>query len=112
MDYLQGVKDEFVSEQLTPVPGTIDMARMAAGEPGLPRQFKWRNETIEIARVVRTWRGMGPCSHGSGETYLRRHGYEVETTAGMTLTIYFDRQPRTRSRKARWWLYTVRRTGA
>ena len=99
--------ERFVSEALEPVAGTFDTARMAAGEPGLPRAFMWHGRTVEIARVVRTWRQTGPCTHGSGERYVRKHWYEVEAASGETMKIYFDRQPQTGRKTTRWWLFTV-----
>lgn len=46
--------ERFVSEPIQPVTATYDTARMAAGEPGLPRAFTWRGRTIEVAAVLRT----------------------------------------------------------
>lgn len=94
----------FVSEKLEPVVATADTLRMAAGEPGLPRLFRWRGETIEVTAVLRSWRETGPCSHGSPERYVRKHWYEVATAAHDILTIYFDRQPRKGRKEGRWWL--------
>jgi len=34
-----------------PVAATCDTSRMAMGEPGLPGEFIWHDETIRIARV-------------------------------------------------------------
>jgi len=99
--------EEFVSEAIQPVAETIDVAPMAIGEPGLPRQFRWRTRTIHIARVLRTWRETGPCHHGSGEKYVRKHWFEVLTDAGERLKIYFERQARSRKDRSRWWLYTI-----
>ena len=65
------------------------------GEPGFPSQFIWRGETIEIEQVVRSWRDTGPCRNGSDEQYVRKHWYEVVTSSGARMTIYFDRQART-----------------
>ena len=97
----------FVSQAIQPVKGSFDTARMAAGEPGLPRRFRWGGRTIEIAEVVRTWRSTGPCRHGSGEKYVRRHWYEAVTVDGARVTVYFDRQPRVRNPRIRWWLFTI-----
>jgi|SRR5580704_8336582 hypothetical protein len=99
--------DQFVGEVITPETETCDAASMAAGEPGLPRQFAWRGETVRVAAVVRAWRETGPCHHGSGETYVRKHWYEVVTTAGVTMKLYFERQSRGGRKGARWWLYSV-----
>lgn len=61
----------FVSESMIPVAETSDTARMAVGEPGLPREFVWRGRTISIKAVLRTWRETGRCRHGSPEMYVR-----------------------------------------
>jgi hypothetical protein len=103
--------EEFVGEAIQPVAETIDTSRMAMGQPGLPRQFRWRTEVVTIARVVSTWRETGPCRHGSGEQYVRKHWFEVETDSGATMKIYFERQARSaKKRKERWWLFSVERS--
>ena len=100
------MKEKFILAPLEAVAGTIDPARMSIGEPGLPRQFRRGRETIQIARVLSTWRETGPCRHGSGERYARKHWFEVETDTGDRMKIYFERQARG-ARKQRWWLHTV-----
>jgi hypothetical protein len=100
--------EQFVGEAIRPVLATCDTSRMAAGEPGLPQVFVWRRETIEIAGLVRSWRETGPCRNGSGEAYVRKHWYEVVTSSGSRMRIYFERQARTRgNRGQRWWLFSV-----
>lgn len=99
--------EKFVSEPIKPVVETFDTDRMATGEPGLPRQFEWRGHTVEVKAVRRTWRDTGPCRHGSGEQYVRKHWFEVETVADGTMKIYFDRQPRGGRKAPRWWLFSV-----
>jgi hypothetical protein len=101
--------EQFISEKIEPVVETIDAARMSTGGPGLPRQFRWRSQTVEIARVINIWRETGPCHHGSDERYARKHWFEVLTVSGDTMKIYFERQPRSRSSKSRWWLFTIER---
>lgn len=101
------MRERFVSEAIIPVVATSDTLRMAAGEPGLPREFLWRGRTIEIAAVIRTWHETGRCSHGSPEKYVRRHWFEVTTTCGETMKIYFERQPRRGQKGARWWLFSI-----
>ncbi len=102
--------EQFISTAIEPVVGTFDAARMSTGEPGLPRQFRWGSQTIQIARVLRTWRETGPCHHGSGEAYVRKHWFEALTDSGEIMKIYFDRQPRSRKKnKIRWWLFTIDR---
>jgi hypothetical protein len=100
--------EQFVSEAITPVGQTVNTRLMASGEPGLPGRFAWRGTEYTIAAVLRTWKQSGPCHHGSGERYLRKHWFEVLTTSGHRMTIYFERQARRgSSAKARWWLYTA-----
>jgi phosphoribosylglycinamide formyltransferase-1 len=98
--------EQFIGEAIKPVAGTFDANGMSAGGPGLPRQFSWRRQVFTVARVFKTWRDTGPCHHGSGEQYVRKHWFEVLTDSGETMTIYFERQARSRS-KNRWWLYTI-----
>jgi hypothetical protein len=99
--------EQFISEAITPVVTTCDTSRMAAGEPGLPRQFLWRGETIEITDVLRSWRETGKCRHGSPELYVRKHWYEVATSSKGTMKIYFQRQPRRGQKSSRWWLFSI-----
>jgi len=101
------VSEQFVSERIAPVTDSHDTSAMALGEPGLPQVFTWRGETVRVASVLRTWRDTGPCRHGSGERYVRKHWYEVETTDGRRMKIYFDRTPRGRARSPRWWLFSI-----
>ena len=98
----------FVSEAIEPVVETCDTRRMAAGEPGLPRAFRWREEMVQVTTVLRSWRTTGPCTHGSPERYVRKHWYEVATADHGILTLYFDRQPRRSRRESRWWLFSQR----
>ncbi len=106
--------ERFVSEAIEPVVATSDTARMAAGEPGLPSEFVWRGRTIQVTAVLRTWRDLGKCDHGSTDMYVRKHWYEISTASDGVMRIYFDRQPRLpagrhgRGRKeGRWWLFSI-----
>ncbi|MDB5306359.1 MAG: putative cytosolic protein [Gemmataceae bacterium] len=99
--------EQFVGDPLIPVVATCDPARMAAGEPGLPRRFLWRDQDVEVTAALRSWRETGPCWAGSGERYVRKHWYEIVTTLG-TMKVYFDRQARGGPKAARWWLFSVR----
>lgn len=99
--------EQFISEPIKPVVVTCDTARMAAGEPGLPREFIWRGRTIRVVNVLRTWRETGKCHHGSAELYVRKHWFEVETNSFGSIKIYFDRQPRSKNRVERWWLFSI-----
>ena len=38
---------------------------------------------------------------------VRWHWFEVEAQDGETMKLYFDRQPRSRQKGRRWWLFSV-----
>jgi hypothetical protein len=97
--------EQFIGEAIKPVADTFDAGGMSTGGPGLPRQFRWREQVLTVSRVLKTWREAGPCHHGSNESYVRKHWFEVLTESRETMTIYFERQARSKS-KQRWWLYT------
>jgi hypothetical protein len=99
--------EQFISESIEPVSGTIDATRMSRGEPGLSRQFRWRSEIITITQILSTWKETGPCHHGSGEQYVRKHWFEALTDTGVKMKIYFERQARSAKSKKRWWLFSI-----
>jgi hypothetical protein len=102
--------EEFVSEPIEPVAGTFDTTGMTRGEPGLPQRFVWRDTEYTVAQVLEVWKEDSPCRHGSGEMYLRKHWFKVATEQGPIMTLYFERQARSRpQRKTRWWLFTIER---
>jgi hypothetical protein len=97
--------DTFVSEPVTPTPGTFDASAMSRGEPGLPREFTWRGKTYHVLTLLRTWKTSTP---ERGELYLRRHWYEVQTTSGERMTLYCERQTKNAKKpKQRWYLYSI-----
>lgn len=100
--------ERFVDEAITPVVATADTARMAAGEPGVPRAFVWQGRRVDVVAVLRSWRETGRCHHGSPEMYVRKHWYEVETAADGIMKIYFERQQRRGKKGPRWWLFSIR----
>ena len=91
-----------VSEALVPGTSYLDTAALSAGEPPLPRSFRWGTDELEIATLVRTWRSTNT---DRGDTSLARHWYEVQTSDARTAVIYFDRKARRGA--ARWWLYSI-----
>lgn len=98
----------FVSEPITPVAGSMDSGMMATGEPGLPMRFTWRGREYSVAEVLETWRETGPCRHGSGEQYARKHWFRLRTRDGSEMRLYFERQPASRKQaKARWFLHSI-----
>lgn len=103
--------DEFVSETITPHKGVFDTAAMAAGEPGLPRGFTWRDESFDVVERLESWKQSGPEKGRShGERYLRRHYYRLRMSDGAIWTVYFTRQPQqSGSARQRWFLYSIER---
>jgi hypothetical protein len=101
----------FVSEPITPLEGSFDPAMMARGKPGLPHKFRWRKEEWEVVELLGSWKEHGDCAHGSGERYVRKHGYRVRTTDGTIFQIYFQRSfGRGKFRmNSRWWIYSMER---
>ena len=100
--------EEFISEEIVPVAGTSDPAAMAMGAPGLPDRFTWRDTEYAVAEVLKAWKESGPDKGHTAEIYLRKHWFEIRTTDGAIMTIYFERQARSkRQTKKRWWLYSV-----
>ncbi|HUT58324.1 MAG TPA: DUF6504 family protein [Phycisphaerae bacterium] len=100
--------EQFVSEPITPVPGTADVRAMARGEPGLPGRFTWRGREYRVAEVIQSWKTSGPCRSGGGEVYLRRHWHKILTEPCQVMKVYCERQARSSRRpKARWWLYSI-----
>ena len=99
---------EFICEPLTPEAGTADTAAMSHGEPGLPRSFTRRGRRYTVAEVLRAWKTSSrEGGRPEGNLYLRRHWYRFATGTGEVLTVYFDRQSRSRNSLRRWWLYTI-----
>lgn len=98
---------QFVGKALKPVAGTFDAARMAAGGPGLPEAFMRGNSCVRIARVLNAWRETVPCRNGSGERYVGKHWFDVQTEDGETMRLYFERRARGRALSDRWWLFSV-----
>ncbi|MEZ6192163.1 MAG: DUF6504 family protein [Phycisphaerales bacterium] len=52
--------EQFISEPITPVPGTFDPQAIAMGEPGLPARFVWRGEEYRVDEVLTVWKTSGP----------------------------------------------------
>lgn len=80
---------------------------MIAGEPLVPHALVWRGTTYPVLAVLQTGRGLGPCTHGSDERYVRKHWYRFATTGGLVFRVYFERRARTGSSFKRWWLYSI-----
>jgi hypothetical protein len=99
----------FVSEAIVPVDASFDTGGMAQGEPGLPQRFRWRKNEYAVAEVLERWKEHGDCRHGSGERYVRKHGYRVRTTNGTAMNLYFQRSAGRGKlpAKSRWWIHSI-----
>jgi hypothetical protein len=93
--------EQFISEPLSAVAGSRDVAAMSRGEPGLPAAFIWRDQRLEILHILETWKTNTP---GEKQVYLRRHWYRLRLTDGSTATVYCLRQAKRGS--PRWWIYS------
>ncbi|QQE11040.1 cytoplasmic protein [Planctomycetota bacterium] len=98
--------EQFVSEPITPKPGTFNASAIARGEPGLPTHFTWRKEEYRVDEILEVWKA-STAEGGSGEMYLRRHYFKVRTTSRHVMTLYCERQQKRKNAKARWFLYTM-----
>ena len=83
--------EEFIIEDIKPVVNAFDTKLMASGTPGLAREFIWRGQKVTVTDTLRTWKTTGPCRHGSGDQYVRRHWFEVKTAGHGTMKIYFNK---------------------
>jgi len=97
----------FISEEIRPVPGHIDVGRMAAGEPGVPLRFTWRGREFAVDQVLRSWKTASrEGGSAAGALYVRRHWLDLRTVSGERMVIYCERQNRARGR-SRWWLFRI-----
>lgn len=92
----------FISKPIVPVGGAFDVAVMSQGEPSLPGAFRFGDDVLTIAVVRRSWR---TTKDDRGDTYLKRHWYEIITQDGRTAVLYFDRGAK--RGHSRWYLYTL-----
>lgn len=91
----------FVSRPLKP--GADGYITAATGsEPPVPRAFLWEDRRLEIAAVLRSWR---TTKDDRGDTYLKRHWFELRTEGGARLEVYYDREARRGA--PQWWLYAI-----
>jgi phosphoribosylglycinamide formyltransferase-1 len=97
--------EKLISEAVTPVAGSFNSAAMASGEPGVPMAFSWRGADYRVARVLDSWKNLRGCRNGSGEQYINKHFFRVETETGEIMTLY---RTRTGSKRDSWILYTIK----
>lgn len=91
----------FIGKNLTPE-GALATDALAQGEPSLPSAFTWDQDRIEVGTLRRAWRST---KDDRGDTYVKKHWFEFETTDGRLAVVYFDRGARKGA--PRWWLYTL-----
>ena len=99
----------FISEAITPIKASFDASSMAQGEPGLPQRFRWRKKEFVVAEILERWKEHGDCRHGSGERYVRKHGYRIRTTDSTVMKVYFQRSVGRGkiAAKSRWWIHSI-----
>jgi hypothetical protein len=101
-------EDLFVGAAIEPIADEMDVAGMTRGEPGLPLRFRCRGREYAVAAVLERGKDTGPCRHGSGERYIRKHWFRIRTTDGVEMKLFFERQPRRGSTgKVRWWAHSM-----
>lgn len=92
---------KFISAPI--MPGSEGLVTPATGgEPPVPALFIWNDRRLAVRAVLRSWRS---AKVDRGDTYLKRHWYELETADGATIQVYYDRESRRGA--SRWWLYTI-----
>jgi hypothetical protein len=92
---------KFVSRPIAPA-GDGFITEASGSEPPVPRAFIWDGGTLAITAVLRSWRSS---KTDRGDNYLKRHWFELETSDGATIEVYYDRESRRGS--SPWWLYTI-----
>jgi len=101
--------EQFVSEPITPEPGSFSTDLMAIGLASLPGAFVWRNRRYRVLECLRHDKQSGP--EPRGEIYLRRQVFSVRLDSGQLATIYVQRQPSRGGSPAaarrRWFLYSI-----
>jgi len=101
---------DFVSEPITPEPGSFDPRAMASGLGALPRAFTWRGRRYAIVECLGRAK-VSVTESFSGERYLRRQEFDVRLDTGQRATIYLLRHaPRGASARAarrRWFLLSI-----
>lgn len=70
----------------------------------MPRAFVWRGQRFDVARTRASRRAV---AEDRGDTYVRRHYYDVDTTDALRMSLYFERNPSARGKPKAWWLYTI-----
>jgi phosphoribosylglycinamide formyltransferase-1 len=96
--------ETLISESIVPAAGSFNAAAMASGIPGVPMEFRWRGDDYRVTKILDSWKNLRSCRSGSGEQYINKHFFLVETDAGAVMTLY---RTRSGSKKDTWMLYTI-----
>ncbi len=103
---------EFISESITPEPGSFRTDLMAQGLASLPGAFTWRDQRYEIVECLEHVKQTSTEGGSAvGDRYLRRQQFTVRLDTGQIARIYLQRQARAgssrTSAKNRWFLYSI-----
>ena len=96
--------EHLISEPVAPAAGSFNTELMASGVPGVPMVFSWRGCEYRVTRLLDSWKNFRACRNDSGEHYINKHFFRVETESGEIMTLY---RARTGSKKDAWVLYTI-----
>jgi Family of unknown function (DUF6504) len=91
----------FVSRPIAPT-GEAFITTASGSEPPVPSVFTWEDRVLAIAAILRSWRST---KTDRGDAYLKRHWFELETTDGYRIEVYYDREAKRGA--SHWWLYTI-----
>ena len=97
----------FICEKIEPCGAEFDGDAAASGGAGAPLRFMWRGREVRVKAVLSSKKTLRPCRNGSGERYVGKHVYRVETDEGEIMMIYRERSGK---RKDRWTLYTIEKS--
>jgi hypothetical protein len=104
----------FVSEPITPEPGSFSTELMAQGLASQPGAFFWRNRRYAVVECIsHAKQSSREGARAGGELYLRRQEFTVRLDSGQIARIYVLRQGSrpasgpTAAAKARWFLYSI-----
>ena len=89
----------FASAPLIVVAGGFVTAADGSAPP-VPSAFSWKEGEFRITAVLRSWRST---KSDRGDTYLKRHWFELQTSTGARIEVYYDRD----ARRNPWRLYAI-----
>ena len=87
--------EAFISEPITPDPGTFATGPMSQGLVSLPAGFTWRNRHSRIIECIEHAKVTSPEGGRPGnEVYLRRQQFAVRLHTAAGAVLYFERHAR------------------